>query len=604
MLSKFYERVGAQRLAVVVDMGVILCGVLIGITLISTITRVHVQSTIFVTLHSGVHLLMAGLCGLLYVRYLLLGRSGLCGLMLTSSVSRRTKCLNWMSIVLLLWCVLDAGRIVLLVFGAGAMSMDFPIFHDSVFNAVNSGRMFNSIQHIEIFGMRHYAEDNHPVLSTLAFHQNFILYILWPVYAWLPQPHVYLQLVPVIVMAGCATLVYKSMRTVGHVRQFALVGMLLLPFLPSMQAARQGFFPDVFGLLFLSLYFYFLKGNRKTGALLMLAGLVLVRENYFLLPALLGLQQFFLRRESRFGLQLLGLALIQFVFSMVIIKQWVYPGVDDIQAFNIFPQFPGDDVFAKLMSMFTQPLDVIRVLLRPRALVYYAIMLIPFLPFALRSSYTPVALALMGINALSGLDYAIDFRSQHAWPIALILFLGWLEVIGKRLPQTEIPDGSWKTRHLTWIVICCVAALGITQRSELSLINNMRFISGTHMPRYQVRRDRLLAMRRLLAQVPDNQIISVPLSVYHMLAYSEHKALIFPRAIDRLTYRLHVEPIRPLENGTEASDIDGPRERSEIDALEIEFRNSAGANQWKELDRVELPVYNQRLILLRRTQHR
>ncbi|MCB1174323.1 MAG: DUF2079 domain-containing protein [Leptospiraceae bacterium] len=491
---------------------------------------------------------------------------------------------------------LDLARILVLVHGAGAMSMDFPIFHESLLNLANQGRLINSIQYIEIFGIEKYARNAPIGLPTLAFHQNFILYIFWPLYRFVPEPHVILQMVPTVCIAISAGLVYLIVKRRTANLLYAFCAMCVFPLLPGMQAAQLGFFPDIFAIPLLLAHVYFQHNARIKWSLLALASLALVRENYFMITMFIGLYQIIKAPSRKTGLVIIGLALGQFAFSFILVKGVFFPAVDDVSVFNIFPAFAGTTVLEKMLSIIANPLQVMHSLLGPAGLWYYFIMLLPFLPWLARSAWTLVALPLLGIIALSGLPYAIDFRSHHSWPIVLILFLGWLDATTRQAESPVTQNMLWYFKRLAWIGSVNVLFLGVTQSSEMAWLRNMKLVSGTTVPGFQARRRAFLQIQRITDTIPADHQIAVPLPEYARFIYLHKKIRIFPARLDDLNWIVTADWITAPNAATNLGGA--PREELELRKLTRQFHEQAGLATWRRVQSVELPIFNRKITLL------
>ena len=306
---------------------------------------------------------------------------------------------------------------------------DLVIFHEGIIGLSHGGGFHNSIQHIQMLGLEHYANSAHPIINGFAFHQNYILYLFVPLYLLSAHPLI-LQVAPVFFVTLCAWLVFGAAFHELKNRWEALGCTCVFLTVPAILQMTTGFLPDCFSILCLTMFFYFVLKEKEWAAIAALVFFSLIRENYCIMTIGLGLYFLLYRKKKQFGLIILGLGILHLLLGMWLLPPLFSQGeqIDAVKTLHLFSKF-GTSLPQIALNMIGRPHQTIWMLIRPDSLVYYALLLAPFIRLTYRSPLLLVIVPFLCINTLSGATWAVKSHLHHSWPLIPIIFFTWLEAL-------------------------------------------------------------------------------------------------------------------------------------------------------------------------------
>jgi uncharacterized membrane protein/uncharacterized membrane protein YbhN (UPF0104 family) len=223
-------------------------------------------------------------------------------------------------------------------------------------------------------------------ISRLAFHADFILVLLAPLYALWQNPQMLLLIQTIVVAAG-AFFVYIIAKEVLKNKNLALVFGFAFLLNPSVERANIYDFHAVTlaTTFFLATYYFFMKKKYKLFLLFALLG-ALCKEELWIIVALFGLLLFFMHKKKIFGslLFIFSVAMFYFLFWYAI------PKTLGSQHFALaYLSDFGDSPTKVVKSIFLSPNKIVQIVLEPSRLGYLRQLLEPvgylfiFFPFFL-----------------------------------------------------------------------------------------------------------------------------------------------------------------------------------------------------------------------------
>lgn len=440
-------------------------------------------------------------------------------------------------IILLIWVIYNTAKITFLTLSFKVITVDVAIFLDGLLSLSRGELYNNAIQHIQLYGLAHYSDSSNPVISGFAFHQNYIMYLLVPLYYLFPDI-LLLQLTPVFVVALSSWLFFliASERLQDTRKAFYCFCTFLI--IPSIVRCTLGFIPDCFGILFLTLYFYFLMREKEWLAFMALIFLALCRENYFVIITGLGLYSMIFKKQLRFGSAVLLLGIVHFFVGTIFMPDIFSPdGTNAISSLNIFHKFGGSmSEIAK--NILLHPLDAISYMLRRKSLIYLLSVGAPFIILSWRNPLNLVIVPPLMINSLSGMWYAVNVNTHHTFILMPIIFMAWLQELGKLNRNRNI-----------WIAVAvslCILSLTVfqTYNTPLSLINILNRSMSSNGALWEDMRERGRHVDELLEKIPDGSAVAIDIRAtteYFFSISPRVTTTVFPRGAEQAQYIIRYE---------------------------------------------------------------
>ena len=259
-------------------------------------------------------------------------------------------------------------------------------------------------------------------ISRLAFHADFILILISPLYWIWDSPKMLLLLQTAIVSAG-AVFVYLIAKDILKNKNISLILSLAFLLNPALQNSNlYDFHPVVLATTFLLASFYFLKKKRY---LLMIAFLFLsgiTKEDIWIITALFGLYIFIFEKKKLLGtiIFLVSSLLFYYLFFIAIPKA---AGGQHF-ALSYYSEF-GDSPGLVIKNILTSPQKILQTVTGKGQLTYLKELFAPlgFLPIL-----SPVALIFMSpsflIDLLSNNSQLHQIYYQYSASITPFLFIG------------------------------------------------------------------------------------------------------------------------------------------------------------------------------------
>lgn len=260
------------------------------------------------------------------------------------------------------------------------------------------------------------------IISRLAFHADFILILLAPLYFLWSSPLMLLLIQTLIVAAG-AIFIYLLAKNALKSKNIALVFSVIFLLNPALEHANlYDFHPVTLATTFLLGAFYFLV-KRSYGWFLFFAILSgLAKEQIWLIIALFGVYIFFFHKKRLFGAAVFLISLSLFYFLI-----WqLIPGVRGAQHFALsyYSDF-GDSPTAIIKNALFSPDKIVGTLLMQNRKDYLYQLFLPlgFLPILSPLSLI-FALPDLLINTLSNNANLRQIYFHYAAAITPFLFVG------------------------------------------------------------------------------------------------------------------------------------------------------------------------------------
>lgn len=264
-------------------------------------------------------------------------------------------------------------------------------------------------------------------ISRLAYHADFILILLAPLYALWQNPKMLLLIQTFVVVAG-AFFLYIIVRDLLKNRNIALVFAFSYLLNPSVQRANIYDFHAVtlVTTFFFAMYYFFLKKRYVWFIVFaLLAGLC--KEQIWLIIALFGLLVFFLHKK-----RILGVALFLISIGMFYYLIWIaIPQALGAQHFALayFSDY-GDSPTQVVKGIVLSPNKIILTILEPTRLAYLNDL---FMPVGYLILLFPFFLVFAGpdllIDLLSSNPQLHEIYYQYTTTITPFVFLGAIYAI-------------------------------------------------------------------------------------------------------------------------------------------------------------------------------
>ena len=454
---------------------------------------------------------------------------------------------------------------------------DLVIFHEGIIGLSHGGGFYNSIQHIQMLGLEHYANSAHPIVNGFVFHQNFILYLFVPLYVLLSHP-LMLQVAPVFFVTICAWLVFRASFHELQDRWEALGCTCVFLAVPAVLQMTTGFLPDCFSILFLTLFFYFVLKEKEWAAIAALVFFSLIRENYCIITIGLGLYFLLYRKKKQFGLIIIGLGLVHLVLGMWLLPPLFSHGeqIDTVKTLHLFSKF-GKSLPQIALNMIGRPHQTIWMLIRPDSLVYYALLLAPFIRLTYRRPLLLVIVPFLCINTLSGATWAVKSHLHHSWPLIPIIFFTWLEAL------KSYRHGRVRLIKIT-VAACLVTTLLSGYGHSMSSLRLFSRDRNTGRLTITEMLEQGAKVRHMLSRIESKAAVAVDVRGYAEFLFCMNRdrvPTIYTRDIETAEYLIRSEMITNGENSKHVRISKGFSDAS--DRLDRRYFNDNRDLLWEEM---------------------
>ena len=490
-----------------------------------------------------------------------------------------------MIIVLIVFTIFNITKIVFLNIAVkpAFFSTDLSIFFEGLIS-LSKGKFYNnSIQHIQLLGLKHYSISSNPIISGFAFHQNYIMYLLIPFYYILPHP-ILLQFTAIIVISISTWLIFLIADHYLQNKQQAFYCSCVFLIIPSVIQITFGFFPDCFVILILTIFFYFYIKKKYTQALITLFFLAIIRENYFIIIISLGLYFLFFNKKRKFGYIIIMLGVLHFLFGIIILPALFSQNINisTLKSLRLFNQF-GSSLSEVLINMIKHPINTLIFLFRVDSILYFVLLLTPFIFISYKNALNFIIVPILFINSLSGTNWAIKINLHHSWPIIPIIFIAWLVSLGNNVKVNR------RKQITATALICLISLFFVNNRisySFLNLLSRDKDSNQSILKHYLIQSKNI---NRILKRIPNNASISIdircPIEYLYCLS-SERNVTVYPRNIEYNEYIIRYEKIfsqninnDPFNNRPKVNIM-----HEEADSIDCEYFNSTRKKFWREID--------------------
>ncbi len=259
------------------------------------------------------------------------------------------------------------------------------------------------------------------IISRLAFHADFILVLISPLYLIWSNPKMLLMLQSVILGAG-AVFIYLLSWEILKNKKLSLVFSFAFLITPSIGYANlYDFHPVVFATTFLLATFYFLKRKNYFWFVVFLLLSALTKEQIWIIAALFGLYVIFIKKKKLLG----GALAISSVLIFYYLIWHAIPSALGGQHFALayYSDF-GDSPTSVIKNIIFSPQKTFSVILQKNQLLY---LLDIFLPLGFLSLLNPLPLIFavpdLMLNLLSKNATLHEIYYQYSSSITPFIFI-------------------------------------------------------------------------------------------------------------------------------------------------------------------------------------
>lgn len=291
-------------------------------------------------------------------------------------------------------------------------------------------------------------------ISRLAFHADFILILLSPLYLIWEDPRM-LLLVQTLVLSSGGIFVYLMGKHVLRDKTLSLVLALSFFLNPAVNYTNLfDFHPVTLATTFLLAAFYFILKKRYALTIIFLALAGLTKEQVWLIIALLGLYLVFIHKQKFLGISIFAISSI--IFYLLI---WIaIPKALGSEHFAIsyYSDFGGSpNLIIKNIAL--SPAKTFQTIFLPDRVEYLKQL---FLPLGYLSFFAPFYLIFafpdLVINLLSSNSVLHQIYYQYSASVTPFIFISTIFAISKL--RTKLPEISSYTISTILLVFTFVSA--------------------------------------------------------------------------------------------------------------------------------------------------
>ncbi len=258
-------------------------------------------------------------------------------------------------------------------------------------------------------------------ISRLAYHADFILILISPLYLIWSNPKVLLLLQSFVLGLG-AYFVYQISKDILKNRNISLILALSYLLNPSTQFSNlYDFHPVTLATTFLLGTFYFVRRNRYLWFFIFLTLSVLCKEQIWVVSAIFGLYIFFIKNKKLLGSAIAFISLGAFYYTVT----YLIPGARGSEHFALsYYSELGDTPFTVIKNFIIDPVKTIMLILQGEPILYLYKLFMPvgFIPFASPASLLFAAPDFF-INLLSNNSQLRDLYYQYTSAITPFIFI-------------------------------------------------------------------------------------------------------------------------------------------------------------------------------------
>lgn len=363
--------------------------------------------------------------------------------------------------------------------------------------------------------------DGTEIVSRLAFHADFILALLAPLYILWPQPYSLLFIQTLFVAAG-SIFVYLIALHILKNKNLSLVFALSYLLNPALQRGNIYDFHAVTLVTFflLGAFYYMLQKNYKL-LFLFLFFAAITKEQIWLITALFGITIFIFYKKKLLGLAATAISLLMFYFLIWHAIPQAGNGIHF--ALSYYGEF-GDTPGSVITNTILNPQKTIQLILEPGRLDYLRQIFSPvgYLSF-LAPWYLIFAGPDLGINLLSGNEQLHQIYYQYVAAINPFIFISAIYAVKYITNFTNLRPGFF-IAYILFFTIYGAYNYGPLPGSRSP---NLDMYTKPH-PDKEI-------IDQIISQIPQNASVAASNNIGSHLA---HRELLFtiPLGVDRADY--------------------------------------------------------------------
>lgn len=282
------------------------------------------------------------------------------------------------------------------------------------------------------------------IVSRLAFHADFLLILISPLYLIWSHPKM-LLLFQSIVLGFGAIFVYLISKNVLKNKNISFAFSFAYLLTPSLQFANlYDFHPVTLATTFLLGAFYFLIKKGYFWLLVFLILAALTKEHVWVIASLFGIYLFFVEKKKLMGILITVFSLG--VFYYLIVK--AIPQAARAQHFALsYYSDLGENPLAIIRNIFLSPGKIIETLLHKKQLIY---LIKIFSPLGFLSLFYPIILIFtlpdFFINLLSNNSQLAEIYYQYTATITPFIFISGVyavTIVKKWFPKISFKFFVW-----------------------------------------------------------------------------------------------------------------------------------------------------------------
>lgn len=260
------------------------------------------------------------------------------------------------------------------------------------------------------------------IISRLAFHADFLLVLISPLYWFWNNPKMLLLIQTVVVSSGAIFIYLLSQRVLKN-KSFSLILSLAFLLNPALQYSNlYDFHPVVLATTFLLAAFYFMKSKHYVLMLVFLFLSGISKENIWVITSLFGLYLTFIEKKMRI------MGILIFIFSIFLSFYFIWIAIPKIAgsqhfALSYYSDF-GDSPTKIIKNMITSPIKTVSTMFKHDQIIYLLQLFQPlgFLPI-LSPLYALFAAPSLLIDLLSNNSQLHKIYYQYSSSITPFLFI-------------------------------------------------------------------------------------------------------------------------------------------------------------------------------------
>lgn len=263
--------------------------------------------------------------------------------------------------------------------------------------------------------------DRHVKLSFFENDFHLPLLILAIIYSFVSTPYVLFIAQVLVAVVTVAVIYFASLAKIPS-RFFAWsLAVTFLLSVPFQHVIFDGFIPEVFGALFLALFFYGVFSHNRRLSLIAAIGMIMSKVEFSPVVAISGLIVFLFEKEKRFGLNILFLGAVTFFLLVYVVNPYISPNYRNYAHYSLGYGTLGKNPQDVVVNFFTRPQAIVSATFSPAIKLNYlatqltSFALIPIMGFQM------LPLLLFEVFTRLGNNYMVAKWPLHSFTISTCL---------------------------------------------------------------------------------------------------------------------------------------------------------------------------------------